>query len=336
MITSRLIYAFALVASFIFYLLYPPWISWYLFVLLLVLVPFDLLISMPGMLSKGVLLSVPSVLDKDSDAVLVLTTTHTKSYPVKCIVAKLQVTGDDFSAKCRLRCSADKDGKSEVTIDTSRSGITVFKIKRVWAISLIGLFSVPISTTKSASVLVLPPAIKPVNTVALQHGILLRPKPGGGFSEEHDMRGYRPGDPVRNIHWKVSAKFDSLIIREPLVPPPHSRLLHVIKWNGASECDLVLGCLRWVSEYMLKWQMPYYVKFDDEAMIAEVKQESDLIDFLRIVLDDEAVKNTTCDFVPSRFSWVFRIDAERCAKPGTEADAKAGTSTEAQEQEVVK
>jgi len=324
MIIHRLVYAFSLVVAIIFYFLYPPWISWYLLVLLLLLIPLDLLISLPGMFRVGIMMSAPHIIKKDAEGVLVLTYKHSKSWPVRCVIAKLHVTGDDFSAICRVRCGTEEEGRREVAIDTSHTGVTVFELKRIWSVSLIGLFSLPINAGCRAAVLILPQPVIPVNTVALQHGTHLKPIPGGGFSEEHDMREYRQGDPVRSIHWKVSAKFDSLFIREPLAPPPHSRLVHIIKWNAATERDLILGCLLWVSDYMLKWQMPFYIKFDDKEIIVEVRQEKDLIDFLYSVLDYEAPKKAAIDSLPSRFSWIFRIDAATAGK-ATDKNTEAGT-----------
>jgi len=335
MIINRLIYALSLVASFIFFLLYPPWLSWYLLVLLLILIPIDLLVSLPGMISRGMLMTVPTVLEKDEDAVLKLITIGTKPYPVRCIIARLHVTGDGFSVICRLRCPAENDEHREVTIDTSQSGVTVFRLKRISTVSLLGLFSLPVRTQRVGSVLILPSPIKPVNTRALQHGTQLRPKPGGGFSEEHDMREYRQGDPVRSIHWKASAKYDSLIIREPLVPPPHSRLVHIMTWTDAEERDLILGRLRWVSEYLLKWQMPFYVRYGDDTFVAEIAHETDMINFLCYVLGGIENKALKFDHMPSRFSWIFRIDSREGTDNGTADIAMDDTDTNQQELEVV-
>jgi len=304
----RIIYALTLAASIIFYILYPPWISIYLLVLLLLIIPFDLIISLPGLLTKGMLFIAPEVLHKGSDAVLTLITTHKKSYPIRCIIAKLYVSGDGFSAARRFRCPADKDGKREVIIDTSHSGVTVFKLKRCWAVSILGLFSLPINLDIHKAVLVLPPPIKPANTKTLQRGIILYPKPGGGYSEEHDMRKYRYGDPVRSIHWKISAKFDSPIIRQPLAAPPHSRLVHVMKWDGELQRDLILGRLLWVSDYMLSRQMPFFVKYCDKAAY-EVNSETDLTDYLRSALCQETEETEKSARAQTRFTWVFRIDA---------------------------
>ena len=309
MIVNRLIYVLTLALSFVFYMLYPPWISWYMLVLVLLMIPVDLIFSLPGMLTKGLLMSVPRVLEKNEDAVLKLITTHIRPYPVRCLVVKLHVTGDDFSATCRIKCLSERNAQREVIIDTSHSGVTTFLLKRIKAVSLLGLFSLPVSTGTKGFVLILPPPVEPANTRALQHGTNLRPKPGGGFSEEHDMRSYQQGDPVKSIHWKVSAKFDSLIIREPLEPPPHSRLVHVMPWHGDKERDLILGRLRWVSEYLLKWKLSFYIRYGENPVITEVAQESDLIDYLCYALGGAVSKPNRYEQIPSRFSWVFRIDA---------------------------
>jgi len=310
MIIARLIYTLSLVASLLFFILYPPWLSWYLLVLLLLLIPIDLIVSLPGMLSRGIIISAPMVLEKDEDAFLKLVTTSTKPYPVRCITTRLHVAGDGFSVSCRLRCPGGMNEHREVAIDTSHSGVTTFTLKRISTVSLLGLFSLPLRTKRKGMVLILPPPVKPSNTMSLQHGTQLRPKPGGGFSEEHDMREYRQGDPVRSIHWKASAKFDSLIIREPLVPPPHSRLVHIIKWKGEKERDLVLGRLRWVSDYLLKWQMPFYVRYGEETTIVEISNEADMINFLYYVLGGVKNKTLKLDNMLPRFSWVYRIDGK--------------------------
>jgi len=153
-----------------------------------------------------------------------------------------------------------------------------------------------------------PPA-KPPNTVALPRGVILRPKPGGGFSEEHDLRPYRNGDTMRSVHWKVSAKFDSLTIREPLIPQAHSRLLHAARWSGARERDLILGRLRWVSGFLLEWELPHFVKLGDGGPIADIAKVEDLHDYLYLLLGGmpEAIPIPA---VPVRFAWVYKVGVE--------------------------
>jgi len=307
--TRRITYASTLIGSALFYVLYSHWFSWYLLVLLLLLMPFDLIFSLPGMLTRKIVISTPNVLEQGAEGMLTVTTLQEKPFPARCVKAWLTVSCDDFVRMCRLICGAERGSRYEVSIDTSRSGLTVFGVKRIWIVSLIGLFSIPAYASCRAAVLVLPAPVKPKNIITLTRGVILRPKPGGGFSEDYDLRRYRPGDPVRSIHWKVSAKFDALIIREPLVPPLHSRLIHVTKWNNASERDMILGRLRWVSDYLLKWELPYYIKYDDDSSVYEITGAGALEDYLFRLLDGKSHTLPVPANIPVRFNWVFRVDA---------------------------
>jgi len=310
MLIRKIIYAFVLIATFVFYIMYHPWLSWYLFVLVLLVIPFDLLLSLPGMLTKTVVLSTPSFLEKDTHAVATITSVHLKSFPFKGLGAKLRVTGDDLNVTCRISVGSENNDRNEVIIDTSRTGVTVFELKNANAVSLVGLFSLPIKVRCRSSVLILPPPVAPASTLFLPRGISLQAKPGGGFSEEHDMRNYRIGDPVRSIHWKLSAKLNSLIIREPLVPPPHSRLIQISQWNDKAERDIILGRLRWTCEHLLAHNMAFYIKFARQNDIAEITTISDFHEFLHTALDTALPKKIMSQETPSHFSWIHTVSAD--------------------------
>jgi len=276
-------------------------------VFVLLLIPLDLAISLPGMLTKSIRISAPSFAEQNSQCLLKITAVHEKPFPVRYLRIHLRVRGDDFIKKYKVLNTAGDRDVCEVPLDTSQTGLYVFEVKRLSAVSLIGLFSLPIKTSCKASVLVLPPAIKPENAVNPSQNLIMKPKRGGGFSEEHDMRKYLPGDPIKNIHWKLSAKFDTLIIREPLVPPRQSRLVHISEWKNAEERDRVLSHLRWVSAYLLDKDFPHYVKFGDRDFIVEILNENNLVDFLRRVLDNNYVINSEQHPRVARFSWVYKV-----------------------------
>jgi hypothetical protein len=88
---------------------------------------------------------------------------------------------------------------------------------------------------------------------------LWKPKPGGGFSENHDLRLYRPGDDLRSIHWKMTAKTGKLIYREPIVPAQQGYLLTMTLCGDPDTLDKKLGQLLYVSEILLKRQIPHGV-----------------------------------------------------------------------------
>lgn len=79
-----------------------------------------------------------------------------------------------------------------------------------------------------------------------------QPKPGGGFSEQHDLRLYRPGDSLNQLHWKLSAKTGKLIIREPMIPC-HGRVLMTMYLRGTPEqLDEKFGNLLWMGNSLLE------------------------------------------------------------------------------------
>ena len=104
------------------------------------------------------------------------------------------------------------------------------------------------------------PAPAEVELPAIPEGRGARPSPlnavRAGPGEDYDLRDYRPGDPMRSIHWKLSSKWDELIVREraeafvplPLLTldrfgPPEvlDRLLDRLKEEyGYSELDAML------------------------------------------------------------------------------------------------
>ena len=307
--TRRIIYGFALAGAAVFYALYPLWFAEYLFTVLLLLVPFDLIVSMPGMLTRRVVIAAPAFLEQGAEGYLAITTIQTRPFPARCIKVRLDISGDGFTDRRRLVCEPRRGCKLEMAIDTTHSGVTTFKLKRIMTVSLVGFFALPVRVDCKTSVLVMPAPVKPAHVASLPRGIVFYPKPGGGFSEDYDLRPYRAGDQLRNVHWKLSAKVDSLMVREPLVPPPHRRLVEASHWNGARERDLILGRLRWISDYLLKWDMPYYVRLGKDGQISEITKARDLTSFIRHVLSGSRERLLPATSLPSRFAWVFKIDA---------------------------
>ncbi len=80
--------------------------------------------------------------------------------------------------------------------------------------------------------------------------IAWKPKPGGGFSENHELRPYRPGDPLNQIHWKLTAKTGSYIIREPMLPVNRRLLLEIEVRGTPEELDRKFGRLLWLGQLL--------------------------------------------------------------------------------------
>lgn len=316
--TRRIMYIITLVGAVLFYILYSYWFSWYLLILILILIPLDMLVSLPGMLTRRIIVTAPKVLRQDSEGLLTIVPVQLGPFHIRCIKARLNTICDGFTETHRIIYSAERHSRHEIMIDTSRSGITVFKIKRIWAVSIIGLFSIPTTVNCRAAVLILPAPVKPPQTISLPRGVTLRTKPGGGFADDHDLRPYRQGDPIKTIHWKVSAKHDSLIVRDPLIPPLHSRIIRVVMWNSAGERDLILGRLLWLSDYLIQLGLYYFIKLGDDEPVAEITGAGHLENYLYHVLSGLSYLLPKPVTLPARFTWEYRVDADTVRSTGVD------------------
>lgn len=62
-------------------------------------------------------------------------------------------------------------------------------------------------------------------------------KKGNDSSETFGIREYQPGDSMKNMHWKLSGKMDSMVVREPGLPIETKLLLLVDKTSAGAAFD---------------------------------------------------------------------------------------------------
>ena len=87
----------------------------------------------------------------------------------------------------------------------------------------------------------------------------------GAYAEEHELRPYRPGDPMRTVHWKLTAKTGEMIVREALVPCRARALLLVERRGGPDALDRVLEHLCWLSARLTQQGVSHTVLWPGES-----------------------------------------------------------------------
>jgi len=96
---------------------------------------------------------------------------------------------------------------------------------------IFGLSRWNVKRTESHKLLVMPVPldiqlrINPSTKTALDSDEYSMYHPGSDPSETFAIREYRPGDPLRSIHWKLSQKTDQLLVRELGMPVTENILL---------------------------------------------------------------------------------------------------------------
>ncbi len=87
-------------------------------------------------------------------------------------------------------------------------------------------------------------------------------KKGHDFSDVQDVREYRPGDKLQNIHWKLSAKKDALMVKER-VSLSSSQLIVLVELfqNETMILNRILIAAYGMAHFLLQNQIPFTLQW---------------------------------------------------------------------------
>ena len=247
----RIVYLASVIGCLVFYYFYREWLSW-LFLTILVALPWlSLLLTLPALLTVRAELEVAGAVtagQECSATVRLISDIPAPSFRYKFRVANA-ITGEKKTLK---------PGQPLPTAVCGR--LTVASVP-VGVYDYLGLFCLPLRKKPQATVYVWPDAV-PLSyepDFARRPPKRWKPKPGGGFAENHELRLYRPGDNLQQIHWKLTAKTGKLILRESMVPI-HQALRLTLDLSGtAEEINRKLGRLLWLSRLLLEKEIPFQI-----------------------------------------------------------------------------
>lgn len=225
----------------IFYWAYKGWLAWLVFVAVACSCVVSLILSLPAMASMRLELDLPERVNRGDRLTLEVKNAASRVAP---------------PYSCRLAVKSNRSGKHLIkkpgsVLDTAHCGKLTVKSRGSRVYDYLGLFFRCIRMGKK-SVLILPEPIKiqQLPNLELLLSASWRPKPGGGYSENHEMRAYRPGDKLNQVHWKLTAKTGELIVREPMIPNRQRMLVDLMLAGTPNEMDDNLGRFRWLGEYL--------------------------------------------------------------------------------------
>lgn len=152
------------------------------------------------------------------------------------------------------KIKADSHGNRifNIAADTSHCGAYSYTLKRVWIHDIFSFFSFPKRCNITRVLLVRPIPTKP-DTIPDIEGTMSKTlrKSKSQYSEIYDLRDYMSGDSVKNIHWKMSAKKDSVLVKEPLEEESGNARLYFELASSRAEMDKKLGEILFMSNFFL-------------------------------------------------------------------------------------
>ena len=251
MLRHRLTYFTVLIGAVVFYWAYREWLSWLLLVGLLALPWLSLLLSLPAVLTCKVQITCPTTAQQREQVVAEYM--GSCPLPIPAVRARLRAANSLTGQQWLLR--------GDLEIPTRHCGAVTVQPARVWVHDYLGLFRLPVKNRQGHTLLVRPRpvALESPPDVNRYLAATWRPKPGGGFAENHELRLYRPGDSLRQVHWKLSAKTGKLMLREPMVPLRGKALLTLALRGTPAQLDRKLGQLLWLSRYLTDKGVPHEI-----------------------------------------------------------------------------
>lgn len=175
-----------------------------------------------------------------------------------------ELTG--WTGEERVVCSGPLPQERTFPAETAHCGRLTCRAVRVRLTDCLGLFSIPLRRPEPASMLVLP---KPAPPEELPIPEVPAGAPGweqtsGG---DYELREYRPGDPLRAVHWKLSSKRDELVVREWLGERRPQVLLDVDRFGDPQGLDRTLDRLYGLSLELLERDWPHLIRWEEAGSV---------------------------------------------------------------------
>ena len=241
-------------------------------------------------------------------------------------------------------------GGIRIPIDTAHTAVIRTEIRSAYMYDFLGLFRFPLrirtrdtaqkpqNTTASAAaasqehilrrnatrlyadVTVLPQTHAPRGKLRMWDNSQSTLIPTQRPSEQYEIRTYRPGDALRSVHWKLTAKVDDILVRESVEPQCSVLAIALERVRDPDASDLLYDVLDWmlralcvrehVQSVVVGWVMP-----DGRTCTETLYNLSRLDDFYLRMLSDAVPEQMP----PHAFAAVYKsvdrgyhLDTDTC------------------------
>lgn len=264
MMKNRLLYGIALVSALLFYVFYYEWTSEIVFFAVLLLPVFSLLVSLPSMLCCRLVLTRRDFTRQDVAAAVSVVAVSGKFFPsgqVRCRVLFRNLT---YGGKQVERIRLCNRQKRTLPIATDHCCCVETRVVKPRVYDYLGLIWLPMKKPAPMRTVILPTAepVTPAPDLAQIPYQSYHAK-NGGFAEVHEIRPFRDGDSLRDVHWKLTAKMDDLMLREAMEPDKNLVLVTFRLSPDKQDTDSILGQLTWLSRRLLEAEIGFSVRFFD-------------------------------------------------------------------------
>lgn len=253
-----------------YYVIDTRYLSWLLLVILLLLVPVEVLLSLPGLFTLRMRMTAqPAALQQGE--ILTARVEVVSRFPIHGVRLRMHcknlLTGEEASRK---GCFPARGGReAELPCLWEHCGTVRCQVTSARMVDLMGLFSFRVPLPEPVEALAAPQPLpfqgKP--PLFAQGGASegVAPTAGKGGEERSAVREYREGDQLRDVHWKLSSKLQKLIVREAEQAPQPSVVLAFCLSGAPEQADRTLARLAGLSEEIMESRCVHSLQWYDAA-----------------------------------------------------------------------
>lgn len=290
MLKNRVFYVLLLAATTLIYVFTNTYYTLILPVICVVLPLVSLVLMMIGGRGVGIELELPQTAEK-KDAVITYRISNPRPYPVARITFRIRLENQMTGAFRERRVSATAGSRETVTarfsLQNSKVGTVVVSTTKIRIYDAFGLFVFRKPDLEEDSLIIYPDMRnvevhmeRPVENTG-DGSRYSTERPGQDVSEIFALREYVPGDEIRKIHWKLSGKTDSIMVRDFSLPLNYSVFLLLELTRGSEELvdaqvEIFLALSRALLEKGISHNMGWYDAAEEEFHVEELDDFEEL------------------------------------------------------------
>lgn len=161
---------------------------------------------------------------RGEDVMLTVTVRHRGIIPIAPMLLELYATPETPETAIRLKDAPGRTQRLTLPFHATHVGVSSPGVKNCTVEDLFGLFSLtktPENARSELLVLPLPFQVEALDFAPGDSGLETMARATEDVTSPSDIRAYMPGDALKKIHWKLSARKRELVVRrfeEPVLP----------------------------------------------------------------------------------------------------------------------
>lgn len=219
-------------------------------------------------------------------------------------------------------------GGIRVPIPTLHTTVIRTEIRAAYMWDFLGLFRLRMRLVKNGAhrkplvtdITVLPHTSPPLGKLRMWDNSQSVLVPTQRPSEQYEIRTYRPGDALRSVHWKLTAKIDDILVRESVEPQYSVLAIALERVSDPAQADILYDALDWMLRALCVRDRVHsvvvgWVTEDGRTCTETLFELSRLDDFYRRMLSDavpEQIPSHAFAAVYKNVDRGYHLDIDTC------------------------